>query len=66
MKTIQHLNLKDAKRLMGKWIEQEGSDIQYDDPWKIIGQFMDYLYEHDFELVIEGNLWNTIFPRSKL
>ena len=51
---------------MGKWIEQEGSDIQYDDPWKIIGQFMDYLYEHDFELVIEGNLWNTIFPRSKL
>ena len=66
MKTIQHLNLKDARRLMGKWIEQEGSDLQYDDPYEIIGQFLTYLYEHNFEIVIEGTLWGAIFPKSRL
>ena len=65
MRTIQHLSLKDSRRLMGKWIEQEGG-AHFDDPYAIIGQFLDYLYEHEFELVIGGTLWNAIFPKSRL
>ena len=66
MKTIQHLSLKDARRLMGKWIDQEYCDDHYDNPYKLIGQFLDWAYEHSFEVVIEGTLWNSIFPKSRL
>ena len=66
MKTIQHLNLKDSKRLMGKWVEQEYSDGHYDSPFTVIGHFLDYLYEHEFEIVIESSFWNTIFPKRSL
>ena len=65
MKTIQHLNLKDTKRLMGKWIEQEYNTDHFDDPYKLIGQFLDWLYEHNFEVVIESSVWNAIFPERK-
>lgn len=65
MKTVQHLGLKDAKRLVGKWVEHEYSDAHFDDPYKLISSLFDYMYEHGFEIVIESNFWNTIFPRSK-
>ncbi len=28
--------------------------------------FLEYLYEHNFEIVIESNIWNVIFPTRLL
>ena len=66
MKTIQHLDLKDAIRIMRKWVEQEYDDAHYDDPYKMIGAFLEWSYENSLELIVEGTLWNAIFPKSRL
>lgn len=28
--------------------------------------FLEYLYEHNFEIVIEANIWNVILPKRSI
>ena len=53
MKTIRHIDFKDAKRLMHKWVEgnYDGTQSPY-----AVEAFIEYLYEHGFEIVNESTM----------
>lgn len=63
IKTIRHLDFKDAKRLMRNWVKEnyDGTQSPY-----AAEAFLEYLYEHNFEIVIEANIWNVILPKRSI
>lgn len=63
MKTIRHLSFDDARKLIEKWMDEDVGNCTK--PSDMIRAFLEYLYEHDFEIVNESTIWDTIFPRRK-